>query len=147
MYIYPVFLLALIILVLISTYDVRDRRISNFFNSLLFSILFVYSLLTPQDQSVGIFILLCAVNVLIAIVLFYTSIIGGGDAKMIIAASPIISAHSYIGFLLVTVFSGALLALAILILRYCVGGHGRILTVPYGIALSLGVIQLMAARL
>jgi prepilin peptidase CpaA len=141
--------------------DVQSRRISNWLTgSLAAAALAVHAFL-------GLGSLAASAAVMVAITVLGTFVyalggIGGGDIKLAIAASGMLSYPLCIAFLLYTAIGGGLLAVAFIVLRRSnsslassvlstIGGPGAVApgrsqTMPYAIAFSFGAAMVALAQ-
>lgn len=144
-----------------SLYDVRARRIPNFITgALAASALIVHAFDGPSGvlTSLAVMAALTAGGVLV----YARGGIGGGDIKLAIAASGMLSYPLCVAFLLYSAIGGGLLAILYLIFRpearpslaralaMTSGAVPAIaskrLTLPYGLAFAFGAVAVSLAQ-
>lgn len=141
-------ILAIVVLVIAAWGDVGTRRIPNTVSLALASLGLARLLAAGNVPAAEFTIAAAAGTLVISFALFSLGVFGGGDAKLISAATLVIGARDLFGFLLLMSFFGALLALALLTedkLIPRLKGGGRPApdapappprTVPYGVAIA-----------
>jgi prepilin peptidase CpaA len=149
-----VLLLGVTILTIIAYCDVRERRIPNVL-SLAVGALGLTRLVLAGDPIAAGYTLIAATAVLVvAFLLFWHGVIGGGDAKLIPAMVLFIGYSDLLDFLFLMSMCGGLLALIIIArdkvnprgLQASVAGIDASTrsTVPYGVAIAAaGVVTLV----
>jgi prepilin peptidase CpaA len=138
-----------------SYWDVRARRIPNWLTgSLALAALVVHAF--GGWQSIGVSLLVMAILTAGGTLLYSRGGIGGGDIKLAIAGSGMLSYPLCVPFLLYTAIGGGLLAVLFLVFRgglrasfspvvlLTVGGTNGVAanraTLPYAVAFAFGAI-------
>lgn len=141
-------LLSVVVLVIAAWGDVGSRRIPNSV-ALALAALGMARLLVGSDVLSAEYTVAAAAGVfVVAFVLFWLGVFGGGDAKLISAAALVVGARDLVAFLMLMSVFGALLALALLTedkiipwlrrrgRRAPTGAASVTRTVPYGVAIA-----------
>jgi Flp pilus assembly protein protease CpaA len=156
-------IVAISVLALIAYSDVRSRRISNAL-SLSVAILGLIRIVVAHEATAAQTLAAASIAFVLAFLLFWRGVIGGGDAKLIAATVLLVGWKEVPTFLLLMSVCGAVLALTTLLeLQFRSGyrglsgrvrnsseagfanpGAGRTDTVPYGVAIAVaGVVSLV----
>jgi prepilin peptidase CpaA len=80
----------------------------------------------------------CVVVFLLGVAAFQLNLVGGGDVKLLAAATLFLGAGALAPFLLVTSMAGGVLALAFLIGQRAAGADRPPPSLPYGVAIAAG---------
>ncbi|MGR5166220.1 prepilin peptidase [Vibrio astriarenae] len=126
-------LLLIVLTILVSLSDIKYRKIGN---RLCFMV-FVFSMNIPDVQSI---ISMSKIYILVlSLVLFYLGYWGGGDTKLLVAYLPAIHQDYLLSTLvIITIVGGGISSIYVLVNLI---KHGKInsqITVPYGVAISIG---------
>ena len=130
----------------ISYSDIKSFTIPNFLVAAV-AVLGLTRVIVVGDLGAALYTIVVSVAVLIvAFLLFWRRLIGGGDAKLMAAAALLVGYHDLLAFLFLMSISGVLVSLAILVAhRYLPLWLGPRLTVlvpkgklavPYGVAIA-----------
>jgi prepilin peptidase CpaA len=115
--------------------DVKTLQIPNAL-VLAIAVLGALRLIVIADPTVTLYTVSASVVVfIVAFLLFWRGLVGGGDAKLITAATLLIGYHDLFHFLLVMSLCGGLVSLVVLVTR-----RSGQLAVPYGVAIAGGAI-------
>jgi prepilin peptidase CpaA len=137
-------------------FDIRTRRISNWLTGgLATAALVVHAF--GGVRSLALTIAIMAIATLIGGLLYSRGGIGGGDVKLVIAASGMLGYPDCISFLLYSALAGGLVAIGYLALRgkrllgSVAGGSQTILDggrqrMPYAVAFALGATTLSLSQ-
>lgn len=135
-----VLLLGVMLVVGAAYGDVRTLRIPNLL-VVAVAALGLLRLVVIGDPSVALYTAGASAAVfVIAFVLFWLGLVGGGDAKLISATALLIGYHDLSNFLVLMSICGALLSLAVLLThRSSESSPSKArLPVPYGVAIAAG---------
>jgi prepilin peptidase CpaA len=127
--------------------DVKSRRIPNWLTgSLALAALAIHSFYGLRAALISVAVMV--VLTLSGTLLFSRGGIGGGDIKLAIAASGMVSFPSCVPFLLYSAIGGGLLAIGfILFLRTTRGEDGsKPKTLPYAVAFLFGAVMLALSQ-
>jgi prepilin peptidase CpaA len=160
-----VVLLALGTLITIAYSDVRTRRIPNVLVGVIAALGLVRITFIGDVTAASNTFIATAVVFTIGFLLFWSDVLGGGDAKLLAAMALLVGSQDLFCFLFFMSMCGGILALAILIRDKLRPGHWRLLrysrtssatcnsedftepirsTVPYGVAITAaGVFALI----
>ena len=137
----PILLTGITLLAVAAYGDVKTLRIPNLLVAAV-AALGVARLAVIGDLSIVVHTIAASVVVLVvAFLLFSRNLVGGGDAKLISAASLLVGYHDLLHFLLVMSLCGGLVSLAVLVShrRSSLQPRAR-MAVPYGVAIAGGGI-------
>lgn len=150
-----VLLLGSVTFALVAYSDLRTRCIPNEFIVALLA-LAAFRIALSGDATAALYTLVATAALAVAtFLLFWRGLLGGGDVKLMVAASFLIGYHDVLGFLFVMSVSGGLIAVAMLASeklkkRAAATAAQQIdetsarLTVPYGVAISVaGIMTLL----
>jgi prepilin peptidase CpaA len=126
--------------------DVKTLRIPNWL-VIAVAALGIGRLILISDLTFALYTLGASVLIfMVTFLLFWRNFVGGGDAKLMIAAALLIGYHNLFGFLLLMSICGALVSIVVLVTRGSSvistdesQSKGR-LAVPYGAAIAGGAI-------
>jgi prepilin peptidase CpaA len=147
-----------VILITVAYRDMRERRIPNVLCLTVATLGLTRILLAKNPVAAGYTLAAGAAILIVAFLLFWRGIIGGGDAKLIPAMVLLIGYRNLIDFLFLMSLCGGALALAIMARERfgprCLrsrpresSGESTRSTVPYGVAIAVaGVITLIFDR-
>jgi prepilin peptidase CpaA len=157
-----VLIIGIAILTIIAHGDVRKRRIPNALSLAVAALGLTRILLVDDPVAAGYTLMAGAAILVVAFLLFWRDVIGGGDAKLLPAMALFIGYRNLLDFLFLMSLCGGVLALAIMArdnfgprrLRPPASGPGGEITasiaaptrstVPYGVAIAVaGVITLI----
>lgn len=139
-------LLALI-LVVAAIIDVRTFTISNKLNLLvaLLAPLFWWSTGLSLWPDIAIQLALAVGVFLLFAILFYTGMMGGGDVKLAAALALWFPPDAMLAFVIYMSIAGGLLTLIVLVAHKLRGKAGKP-EVPYGVAIAIGALVILAQR-
>lgn len=101
--------------------DLQARRISNSLSAVaLFTCLFFAIYLSPSFSGIGLTLSALAIATFLALTLFGLGVWGGGDAKLMIAVSPLFAPHDVVAFFIHSFVWAAIFGLAMALT------HGRL---------------------
>ena len=136
-----------VILVVAAVIDVRTFTISNRLNMVvaLLAPVFWWSIGMPLWPDVAIHVgVAVAVFVLLSIA-FFMGMMGGGDVKLAAALALWFSPAATLRFLVFMSIAGGLLTLIVLVIHKVRSSPGRP-KVPYGVAMAIGGLMILAQR-
>jgi Flp pilus assembly protein protease CpaA len=111
----PILVLGIAFFAVAAYGDVKTYRIPNAL-VIAVAILGVFRLVTIGDLTTALYTLGASVLVfIVAFLLFWRGLVGGGDAKLITAAASLIGYHDLLSFLLAMSICGGVVSLAVLI--------------------------------
>ena len=123
--------------------DVRTLRIPNALVAAV-AVLGVVRLIMIGDLSTALYTACASVVVLVLVfLLFWRGLVGGGDAKLITAATLLVGYHDLFHFLVLMSICGVLVTLAVLVTHRSSAKQPQPkarLAVPYGVAIAGGGI-------
>jgi prepilin peptidase CpaA len=136
--------------------DVRNYRIPNTLNLTIAALAVPYWLVSFAGQWGQIWpalwpqLILITVAFTILLTLMQTNILGGGDAKLLLALAFWLPLDAYLNMIMLTAIAGGLMCLALLVIRWfqsttpITGIHGEAVDsklkqrIPYGVAIAAG---------
>lgn len=135
----------LLLFLWVSVTDIKQRKILNIQLIFIFCLALFGVVVKPLDGMImtftTVFILL-----LIALIPYFFNIWGGGDSKLLIAASPYFYFNEILPYLITVLFSGGLLSCFYYVkYRLCypsLSDPG----VPYGCAITFGIFYISLVR-
>jgi prepilin peptidase CpaA len=132
-----------IVLFAVAAYgDIRTLRIPNKL-VIAVAVLGFLRLIVIGDLSIAIHTVVATATVfIVAFLLFWRNVVGGGDAKLITAAALLVGYKSLFNFLFVIGACGGLVSLVVLVTQWrSRSALPRVrLAVPYGVAIAAGGI-------
>jgi len=144
-----------------SLFDLRSRRIPNFLTATLAALALVVHAFNGPIALLTAFAVMAVLTVGGALI-YSRGGIGGGDVKLAIAASGMLSYPLCVPFLLYSAIGGGLLAMLYLVFRpearpalaravvMVAGGAPSVsvkrLTLPYGLAFAFGAVAIALAQ-
>jgi prepilin peptidase CpaA len=142
-------LLALLALLLVvaAAIDIRTFTISNRLNLAVALLAPVYwwSVGLPLWPGIAIQLAVSAGVFIVLAILFFAGLMGGGDVKLAAAIALWFSPASTLRFLVFTSFAGGFVTLVVLLLHRLRSRPGRP-EVPYGVAIAIGGLAILAQR-
>jgi len=121
--------------------DIKSLRIPNWLCAAV-AILGVLRLAMNGDSVAACATVAIAVAIfLVTLVLFHRGIMGGGDAKLLVATVLLVGYHDLLPFLAVMSIGGALLALVVLVRHAFEPTRPK--AVPYGVAISSAAVVIL----
>ena len=143
------FLLAALALILIAAaaIDVRTFTISNRLNLCvaLLAPLYWWSADLPLSPDIWLRVAAAAGVFALLAIAFYVGMMGGGDVKLAAALALWFSPDSTLRFLVVMSIAGGILTLLVVAVHKLRGKEGRP-EVPYGVAIAIGGLAILAQR-
>ncbi len=139
-------LLALLLLVA-AAIDMRTFTISNRLNLAvaLLAPLYWWSISLPLWPDVAIQLGVAAAVFALLAVAFYIGMMGGGDVKLAAALALWFSPLSTLRFLVIMSIAGGVLTLLLLLIHRARKKQGRP-QIPYGVAIAIGALAILAQR-
>jgi prepilin peptidase CpaA len=136
-----------LILVIAAAIDVRTFTISNRLNVAvaLLALPFWWSIALPLWPGVAIHIAVAAGVFLLLAIPFFAGMMGGGDVKLAAALALWFSPPATLRFLVFMSIAGGILTLVVLVLHR-VRSRGGQPQVPYGVAIAIGALAILAQR-
>ena len=137
-----------LLMIIAGVGDVLTLRIPNWLNLLIAGLFPAFALAAGMPWDLfGLHVLTGFGMLLLGALLLALGLFGGGDAKLLAAASLWLGHEGLMPFLFITAIAGGFLALWIVLMRQLPGQHrppsGRAY-VPYGFALAAGAILAFA---
>ena len=131
--------------------DFETLTIPNWLNGWLAFLFFPALILAePGWQITGLHLLSGLIAFILMLLLFFTKVIGGGDAKMVPAVMLWLGPAGFSPFIVATAVIGGLLTIIVVLLRALWPSHiipgfgvatlGQRGSVPYGIAIAAGAV-------
>jgi prepilin peptidase CpaA len=139
-----------------ALFDIRRYEIPNAIPAALIAAFGVHAVLGGAEAAAVLWSLSGGVGVLVAgAIAFRFGLLGGGDAKLLAAASPWVGLPGIPGFLLVTALAGGILGVLVLILRrvsvrvplqaWLARRVGPDVGLPYAVAIFFGGMSMFPA--
>jgi prepilin peptidase CpaA len=130
-----------IFLYVVAAYgDIRSFHIPNKLVTAV-AILGVLRLIVIADPSIAIqTVAITSIVFIVVFLLFWQNLVGGGDAKLITATALLVGYNNLFNFLLLMGICGAVVSLAVLVVRRVSSRSKTGLVVPYGVAIAGGAI-------
>jgi prepilin peptidase CpaA len=146
----PILVLGIALFIAAAYGDIKSLRIPNNL-AIAVAVLGIVRLLVIGDLNTAIYTVgTCAIVFIVAFLLFWREILGGGDAKLLSATVLLVGYHDLLSFLFIMSICGALVSLAVLFVhrylplwlgpRLAVLVPKARLAVPYGVAIACGGI-------
>ena len=145
-----------IILVVAAVIDVRTFTISNRLNAAVAGLapLYWWSEHLPFWPDIGLQIAIAAAVFAVLAITFVIGMMGGGDVKLAAALALWFSPASTVKFLVIMSLAGGLLTVIVLVahrmkpgqIKNSDGETGGKPEIPYGVAIAIGALWLLAQR-
>lgn len=135
---------ATVVFVIASYEDLRHRSIPNYLPAVLAGTAVVKWIVIGQLASALWALAAAAIVLAVTGFMFAQGWLGGGDVKLLTAAVLLIGAPDAPALLLGMAVIGGVLSLAMLLWRARPGGADAKPTVPYGVAIALAAIAIIA---
>ena len=153
-----ILLLGIGVFAVIAYGDVRRRRIPNAL-AIAVAVLGLVRLMLAADPRAALYTLVAATAIFaVSFLMFWRGWIGGGDAKLLPAATLLVGFHDVPSFLLLMSLCGGVLAIAVLAASKFGGPLGYLLpgaavveppdrpSVPYGVAIALAGVMVLVLQ-